>query len=599
MAAENNEREGFAGLIDNIKYHAKNFENIFRTPYMPRIMVLAVFVGIVGGLGAVVFYNLILLFKYIFYGAADTAVFLDHVRALPWYYRLIAPALGGLIVGPMVTYIVPEAKGHGVPEVMEALVLKAGEIRFIVAPLKALISAICIGSGGSAGREGPIVQIGASFGSSLGEYFELPPDKVKTLLGAGAAAGIAGTFNAPLAGVVFSMEVLLRKFEMEDFSPLVVAAVIGTAVANILFGEADPVFQIPEHELVNYFELILYMGLGIAGGMVALIYGNFLYKMEHIFEKFPVPTASKAAIGGLCLGALALLLPQVQATGYPVMEDALHGRLPVYTAFLLMFAKILATWFTLGSGGSGGIFAPALFIGAMLGNGYGHIVGALFPTLTAGAGSYAMVGLGTVFAGATHAPLTAIIILFEMTHDPLIILPMMFACKFSSLFTRWWQRRNIYTTKLVLRGIDLDTIEGRDVLSEIPAEEVMSTDLVTVYENTTVDEARHIFQNTLYNFLPVTSEDQRDLCGLLGYNYTMEYFAEGGDMSAEVRELAYYSPPKVTEKETLLRALKLIDEYGITLIPVVSEEDEDKMVGILSRSDILEAYHHWEIKIDK
>ncbi len=596
MSVNDEEKRGFSSLIDDLKYYINNFEDLFKTPYMPKIMVLAVLVGIVGGLGAVVFYNLILLFKYIFYGATDTAVFLDNVRALPWYYRLIAPALGGLIVGPMVTYIVPEAKGHGVPEVMEALVLKAGEIRFIVAPLKALISAVCIGSGGSAGREGPIVQIGASFGSSLGEYFKLPPDKVKTLLGAGAAAGIAGTFNAPLAGVVFSMEVLLRKFEMEDFSPLVVAAVVGTAVANILFGEADPVFQIPDHEMVNYFELLLYMGLGIAGGIVALIYSNLLYKVEHIFEELPVPTASKAAIGGLCIGVLALALPQVQATGYPVMEDALYGRLPFYTAFLLMFAKILATFFTLGSGGSGGIFAPALFIGAMLGNSYGHIVGALFPTLTAGAGSYAMVGLGTVFAGATHAPLTAIIILFEMTHDPHIILPMMFACKFSSLLARWWQRRNIYTTKLVLRGIDLDTIEGRNVLSEIPAKEVMNTDLVTVMEDTKIHEAREIFRNTLFNYVPVTCDEQEHISGLLGYNYTMEYFAEGGDMNAEVSELAYYSPPKVTENETLLKALKLIDEYGITMIIVVSEEDEDKLVGVLTRSDILEAYHHWEIK---
>ncbi|SDL94841.1 chloride channel protein [Halarsenatibacter silvermanii] len=596
MAAGDGQENDFFSFITDFKGRLKNLESMFRTPYMPKIMVLAALVGVVGGLGAVVFYNLILLFKYIFYGASDTAVYLDHVRALPWYYRLVAPALGGLIVGPMVTYIVPEAKGHGVPEVMEALVLKAGEIRFIVAPLKALISAICIGSGGSAGREGPIVQIGASFGSSLGEYFNLPPDKVKTLLGSGAAAGIAGTFNAPLAGVVFSMEVILRKFEMEDFSPLVVSAVIGTAVANILFGEADPVFQIPEHELVNYFELILYMGLGIAGGITALIYGNFLYKMEHIFEKLPIPTASKAALGGLCLGILALALPQVQATGYPVMEDALYGRLPIYTALLLMLAKILATWFTLGSGGSGGIFAPALFIGAMLGSSYGHIVGTIFPTLTAGSGSYAMVGLGTVFAGATHAPLTAIIILFEMTHDPLIILPMMFACKFSSLFTRWWQRRNIYTTKLVLRGIDLDTIEGRNVLSEIPAAEVMSTDLITVRKDTTMEEARDIFRNTLYNFLPVICDDKRHLCGLLGYNYTMDYFAEGGDMDSEVSELAYDSPPTVNENETLLRALKLIDEYGITLIPVVSEEDENKLIGILTRSDILEAYHHWEIK---
>ncbi len=594
MDSKSNDKNKF--WRDKIKSSLEDFESYFRTPYMPRMVVLAVAVGIIGGLGAVAFYYLILLFKYIFYGATSTNVFLDHVRALPWYYRLVAPALGGLFVGPMVTYIVQEAKGHGVPEVMEALVLKAGEIRFRVAPLKALISAVCIGSGGAAGREGPIVQIGASFGSSLGEYFELPPDKIKTLLGAGAAAGIAGTFNAPLAGVVFSMEVLLRKFEMEDFSPLVVAAVVGTAVANILFGEADPVFHIPEHQLVSYSELFLYLGLGIVGGAVALIYGNSLYKMEHLFENIPMPTALKASLGGLCLGALALYLPEIQATGYPVMEDALHGRLTFQIAAMLMAAKILATLFTLGSGGSGGIFAPALFIGAMMGSAYGDLVNMAFPAITAEAGSYAMVGMGTVFAGATHAPLTAIIILFEMTHDPLIILPMMFACKFSSLFTRWWQRRNIYTTKLVLRGLDVDTIEGRNVLGDIPASEVMSTDLVTVNVNTPVREARDMFQNTLYNYMPVLDEDSDKLVGLLGYSYTMEYIAKGGELDRKVKELAYTPPPTVVKSDSLLDTLNLIDKYEITMIPVVEHDDDEEIVGILTRSDILEAYHHWEIK---
>ena len=569
--------------------------NFFKTPYEPRMIVLAVIVGIIGGLGAVLFHYLILLFKYIFYGATSTDTFLDTVRMLPWYHRLLAPAIGGLIVGPLVTYIVQEARGHGVPEVIEALVFKKGTIRFRVAPLKALISAICIGSGGSAGREGPIVQIGASFGSSLGNYLELSPEKVKTLLGAGAAAGIAGTFNAPLAGVVFSMEVLLKKFELSNFSPLVVAAVTGTAVANILFGDAEPIFMIPEHQLVNYIELIFYMGLGILGGVIAIIYGNSLYSMEHLFEKIPVPEASKAAIGGLLLGVLALVVPQIYATGYPVMESALYGQLSLQMVLLLVVAKILATILTLGSGGSGGIFAPSLYIGAMLGSAYGMIVHSAFPAITAGASSYAMVGMGTVFAGATHAPLTAIIIIFEMTHDPLIILPLMFACKFSSFIAKQFQEKNIYSTKLLNRGIDIETIEGRNVLGTVKAKEIMTKNVTTVTRDTTVIEAKQLFEKTLFNYIPVVNKETDELLGVLNFNDLMGHLDLDCDGPCHVEDIMITPFIKISEEKSLLKALKLIEENEVDLVPIVSEDNPDELVGLLTKSDILKAYHHWEL----
>ncbi len=435
--------------------------------YWPSMVILGAIVGVVGGLGAVVFHYLILGFKYVFFGATSTATFLDAVRALPWYYRLIAPAIGGLIVGPLVTYLVREARGHGVPEVMEAVALRGGAIRFRVAPLKAVISAICIGSGGSAGREGPIVQIGATFGSGMATYLKLTPDKVETLLGAGAAAGIAGTFNAPLAGVIFSLEVLVRKVHLHSFSPIVVAAVVGTAVANTLFDRTDAIFDIPVHQLVSYWELLLYVGLGVVGAGIAMLYFNSLYFVEHLFEKMPMPEASRAALGGLLLGVLALVIPQIHSTGYPVMEGALHSRFPLYLVAALMGGKILATVLTLGSGGSGGIFAPSLFIGAMMGSAYGLVMHWLLPGITADASSYAMVGMGTVFAGATHAPLTSIIILFEMTRDPKVLLPMMLACIVSAAITARLQKGNIYTLKLLNRGLDVDAVLDERLMEEL------------------------------------------------------------------------------------------------------------------------------------
>jgi len=420
------------------------------------MIVLAFIVGTVGGVTAVGFYELILLMKRLFWGTPSIAVFLDSVTGLSWYTRLLIPTLGGLIVGPMVTYVVQEARGYGVPLVMEAAALKNGVFSITIAPLKALVTAICIGSGGSAGRVGPIIQFSASFGSSLGSFFSLSPDKVKTLLAAGAAAGVAGTLNTPMAGFIFSVEVILREIKLESFSPIIIAAITGTAVANSILGRTGAISSISGYQMVSYWELLFYAGLGIFTAGLALSFSNCLYFLEDIFEKLPIPQAFKAAVGGFMLGCLALVLPQIHSTGYPVLEAALQGQLAVGLVFALMVGKILATSLTLGSGGSGGVFAPALFVGAMAGSFYGSMVSVVFPNITAVASSYGMVGIGALFAGVTHAPLSAIMIVFEITRDPRIIIPLILACIISSIITSSVQKRNIYTAKLLRRGVDIE-----------------------------------------------------------------------------------------------------------------------------------------------
>ena len=440
----------------NIKERSHNIFHSKKAPWLPRMIILAFIVGAVGGVTAVGFYELILLMKRLFWGTGSIAVFLDSVTGLPWYTRLFIPTIGGLIVGLMVTYVVPEARAHGVPLVMEAAALKEGVFSFAIAPLKAFVTAICIGSGGSAGRVGPIIQFSSSFGSSLGSFFSLSPEKVKTLLAAGAAAGVAGTLNAPMAGVIFSVEVILREIKFDSFSPIIIAAVTGTAVANSIFGRTGAIASIPGYQIVSYWELFFYIGLGIFSAGLALGFSNMLYFTEDVFEKLPIPKALKAAVGGLMLGGLALVLPQIHSTGYPVLESALQGQLAVGLVFALMVGKILATSLTLGSGGSGGVFAPALFIGAMAGSSYGSMVGMVFPNSTAIASSYGMVGIGALFAGATHAPLTAIMIVFEITRDPKIIIPLILACFISSFVATSIQKKNIYTAKLLRRGVDIE-----------------------------------------------------------------------------------------------------------------------------------------------
>ncbi len=566
--------------------------NSFKDPDVPRMVILASIIGVIGGLGAVFFYNLILFFKNIFFGPSTTETFIDVVQSLPWYTRVMIPAIGGLIIGPLITFFVQEAKGHGVPEVMEAVALKGGVIRGRVAPLKAVISAICIGSGGSAGREGPIVQIGSSFGSFVGQSLKLNPQKIETLLGAGAAAGIGATFNAPLAGVMFSLEVLLKDIKMDSFSPIVVASVVGTGVANLFFGNRGAIFDIPTHVIVSFWEVIPYLLLGVVAAGVALLFENSLYSFEHIFEKFPFPEFLKPALGGLLLGILALSVPQVHATGYPVMESALHANLPLRMVIIFMFAKILATNLTLGSGGSGGIFAPSLFIGSMLGSAYGKIVHSLFPAFTAGASSYATVGMGAVFAGATHAPLTSIIILFEMTRDPKIILPLMFSCIVSTVVTSRIQKKNIYTTKLLNRGVDIDAIEKETILQNIKVKDVMDTDFIKLSEEATIKEAKNIFEKTLYTYLPVINEKTKELKGIADFHTIARHWDLKNKGESNIKNIISPSPVYAHENDNLLEVLNMINEIKMQIIPVIADEESHKLIGMVERNDIIEAYHH-------
>jgi len=427
-----------------------------RTPFVGRMLLLAVVVGIVGGLGAVVFRYLILAFTFLFFGARSQDVLVESVVALPWYYRILAPAIGGVLVGLIVKYGSGQVSGHGVPEVMEAMDRREGRISPRIAPAKALASAICIGSGGATGREGPIVQIGGTFGSVVGQRLDLSVVETKILLTAGAAAGIGGTFNAPIGGLIFGLEVLLGRVTRENVPPIAVASVVGTVVANVIIGMPEPIFSVPGIEVVSYFEVIAYVGLGILGAVVALVYITTLYSIEDAFDRLPVGVAAKPALGGLCLGVLALYVPQVHATGYPVIQDTLFGVFSLEILILFGIAKLIATSLTLGSGGSGGIFAPALFIGAMAGGAYGMIVRDAFPSLVADPTTYAAVGMGAVFAGAAHAPLTSIVIVYELTGDPLIVAPLAIACLLSTALARRMREQNIYTIGLLKRGLDIE-----------------------------------------------------------------------------------------------------------------------------------------------
>jgi len=443
----------------------------FRQTTYIYMVLLSVVIGLLGGLFAVGFRKFISFGNYIAWHEAEYT--LAYINELPFWWKIAAPAIGGLIVGLIIHTFAREAKGHGVPEVMEAVALKGGRIRPRVVIVKMLASGICIASGGSVGREGPIVQIGSAIGSTLGQWLRVGQRELRTLVGCGAAAGIAGTFNAPVAGALFAVELILGDFAVSHFAPIVISSVAATVVGRY-FLEDVPAFRVPTYELVHANELFAYALLGLLAGVVALAFVRFLYASEDLFDRIRLYPPIKAMIGGAIIGVIALKFPHVYGVGYEAIEETLRGNVEMAWQILLALVaiKILAVSITIGSGGSGGIFAPSLFIGAMLGGAMGAMVHSTWPASTASPGAYALVGMGAVVGATTHGPITAILIIFELTSDYKIILPLMLAVVLATAIARLFTHESIYTLKLIRRGVKFSTTMDLTVLRQITADQV-------------------------------------------------------------------------------------------------------------------------------
>ncbi|MBW2149386.1 MAG: chloride channel protein [Deltaproteobacteria bacterium] len=549
---------------------------------------LAILVGVLGGLGAVAFRYLILLFQHLFYASAGDVVTLTD--AVPWFRILLAPVIGGILVGPLVFFFAREAKGHGVPEVIEAVVLKGGRIRKRLVAVKSLASAICIASGGSVGREGPIVQIASSIGSALGQFFKVPPARMKILVGCGAAAGIAATFNAPIAGSLFALEVIMGDFGIASFGPVVLSSVMATAVSRAFLGDY-PAFIIPQFQLVSPLEIPFYMILGLLSGLVALAFTVTLYKAEDAFDALKIPEYSKAALGGLCIGVIGVFYPHVMGVGYDTIQPALWGEMAWWLLFLLVFLKLLATSLTIGSGGSGGIFAPSLFMGAMAGGGFGSLLHSIWPDLVAPSGAYALVGMGAVVAGTTHAPIQAMLIVFEMTGDYKIILPLMLACTLSTLLSTALKKESIYTLKLIRRGVNIRAGQDVEVLRSISVREIMKDSVETVHQSVTLKQLLEMIPTKSQTTFPVV-DSSKNLTGILSFEDFRNYlFDKGLEYLLVAQELATENVITIFPEETLEDAFKKIGSKGIDTLPVVSPENPKKLLGIVFLSDMVKAYN--------
>ena len=565
------------------------------------MVIAATLVGLAGAGGAVAFRLMIRGVQSIAWGdglgqvieeglLAEAVDPLDRVRALEWWWRLTIPAIGGLIVGPLIYFFAREARGHGVPEVMKAVATRGGVIRARVVFLKAIASAVSIGTGGSVGREGPIVQIGSAMGSALGQLLRLQVLQLRTLVACGAAAGIAATFNAPIAGALFAAEVILADFAVAQFTPIVIASVVATVASRFFLGN-HPAFLVPPYEIVSPFELLPYMVAGVIAGVVAVVFIRALNTAEDTFARIPIPEYLKAGLGGLMVGVIGISLPEVFGVGYSTISLALAGELAVWTMGLLVIAKIIATSITIGSGGSGGVFAPSLFLGAMTGGFLGTFVNQWFPDATASSGAYALVTMGAVVAAATHAPLSAIIVIFELTQTIDIIPALMASCVVSTLVSQLLNRDSIYTAKLRRQGIDLLAKEDPNVLKGLYVREVLDTEPEVVPASANFQTLLDLVVQSSHTQFFVTDENGQ-LLGAISLREVRRLIYERDSLQHLVvaRDLLDRNCITLTEGDDLDTAMHLFSGTEVDEVAVLGEgEQPGQLIGTVSEKDVVEA----------
>ena len=577
----------FTSLIRT--YHIRLLRALYKidAPKDFYLLFLASIIGTLTGFGA---YLLNLIVDGVQFGLFEFVGADLFSKSTTDYLRILFPAIGGLSVGLLTFYLSPEVKGHGIPGVMDAVANKGGLIRRRVAFLTSVTSGLTIGSGGSAGKEGPIVQIGSAIGSGIGQLFRVSQQRLKILVGCGAAAGLAAVFNAPIAGVVFAIEVILADFSLTVFTPIVISSVIATAISRYLIG-SSPFFAIPSYALNSFSELPLYMLMGLAGGVLSVVFIVTLYKIEDVFEEnIRLPVFIKPAIGGLLTGVIAYWFPELYGFDDTATHTALVGRPEILILGVLIFAKILATSFTLGSGGTGGLFTPSLFIGAMFGAMFGTIVGKLFPTIAAPPGAYALVGMGVIVAGTIHAPLSALLIIFEVTADYKIILPLMLGTVTSTLVSRWLKKDSIYTMKISL--FSNRTMNGRnqDILKIHRIQSIFNKEAPAILDKTNFDTILSTLMSSRYNSFPVVDSRNkvigviamRDLRPVL-FDRELAPLLLATDVMSENIFVAH-------PEENLGSALDKMEISDAEILPVVDSTENMDYQGVISRDDIIKQY---------
>lgn len=586
------------------------------TPGAGRVVVFSPLVGFIAGLGAVGFYlSLDWMIHHVLGGllhfqVPPTGEGTAHpiVYPGPWWLILLVPMVGGLISGLLVFTLAPEAEGHGTDALIRAFHRGGGQIRTRVPLIKAVASVVTIGTGGSAGQEGPIAQIGAGFGSFLARLLRLSPNERRLLILAGAAGGIGAIFRAPLGGALFAGEVLYMTTATESAALLpCLASSIMAYTTFALFVTPRPIFVVPQLAFHGLRELPMFALLALVCAVFGWFYIRIFYGLrDRVFHKLPLPRQVKPALGGLLLGLMALALPELMSGGYGWVQWgaigmpsdlALPGERPfvpqmtMWTLLLLATLKIVATGLTISSGGSGGVFGPSVFIGGMIGGAVGQFFKGVFPSWGVEPAAFALVGMGGFFAGVSKTPLASIVMVSEMTGSYSLLVPLMLACGMHVGLSRGW---TLYEEQ-VPSPIDSPAHQGDfviDVLERLRVEQVRvrTVGLELIPESTTFDKIlRRVAQSTEMLF-PVV-DDRRRLIGIFSLRDVRAALL-GSELGSLVvaADLATRPVVTVSPRDDLHTALKRLTELNLDEIPVVEHDDPSRLIGLLSRREVVNAY---------
>ena len=566
------------------------------------ISLLAAIVGILSGIIAYFLYDLIALFTNLAFYHEWSFQFRspEHTAIGPWI--MVMPIIGGIIIGFMAKYGSPKIKGHGIPEAMEAVLTSRSRIEAKVAILKPLSAAIAIGTGGPFGAEGPIIQTGGAFGSLVGQFVSITAAERKVLLACGAGAGMAATFNTPIAGVILAIELLLFEFRARSFIPLVIASTLATSVRVVLFGQRS-MFTTGNADFDVLHGLPFYLLLGVICGGAAIGLTKLLYWMEDQFERLPVAELWHPAIGSLAVGAIGYFIPRILGVGYDTVSDILNDNLALKLLVLIAVFKLVALLISLGSGTSGGLLAPTFMWSAAMGSVFAMVVNRIFPAAHLSPGAYALVAMAAVFGAASRATFAFIVFAFEITHDYNAILPLMLACVIADLIALRCLPTSIMTEKLARRGLHVPGEYEASVLHLVRVGDVMRTDVQPIPAEMTVAELAERIGGqpgaagtspsnpalSLRDGLPISGNDGR-LLGIVTQGDLLRALEIDPQGKTTVLEAGSDAPIVAHADELVFDALHRMLQHNVGRLPVVAREDRRRMVGYLNRSGVLDAW---------
>jgi CIC family chloride channel protein len=555
------------------------------------LILISVIIGIAVGLGTVLF-GLLLKGGAWLFGRFLPSFFGGHL----WLVALI-PALGGLCLAPFILSFPREVPGHGVPSTMEAVALNNGFIRWTNGFLAMILSTFTLGSGGSAGSEGPIIQIGSAFASGVGQFFRISGPRLRILVACGAGAGLAAIFNAPVAGVLFAVEVVLGEFSVNSFGPIAISCVAATALSRVFLFHGALV-HLPSCRVFSGWEFPLYSAMGIALGFASILFTHAMKFSERLFRKhLRIPVALKPALGGLGVGIMGLFAPQILGYSYAPIIQAINGKFALSFLLVLAGAKIVATSLTLGSGGAGGILYPSLFLGSFLGAGCGALFHHLFPLLITNAGGYGIVGMGAMLGAVVQAPMAAIIMIFEITGDYTVILPMMAACIIATMIHQYFMKGSIYSLSLSEKGIDIYAAREMGILSDMQVRDVMEPRYETVPASASYEQILKKCLGTQCDCLYILGENE-DLIGIISFSQIREFILEDSLNGLVVaQDIADPNVVYLTPEESLASSLNKFSLINMEQLPVVVQNNgAKKMTGVLTRSRLFDAYRKEMLK---